>query len=76
MKTVIEENTRLHRLQEEHKGKMVKEMSQQSQKESNVVEQLKVIIAQREAKVKALEEEVNTLRQVGCEYICLLSVSL
>ena len=41
---------------------MAKQLSQKSQQDSNVVNQLKAIVADREAKVKVLEQELVQLR--------------
>ncbi|XP_064644578.1 coiled-coil domain-containing protein 13-like [Lineus longissimus] len=62
LKLMLDETTNLQKQTEDFSEKKVKELEQRSQQDSNIVEQLKRIVADKEAKVKQFEEEIRQMK--------------
>lgn len=63
MKTMIEELTALQKESQQSQQDKMSAMAAKNQQENNVIQQLKTIVSEKEAKVKLLEQELIHLKQ-------------
>ena len=63
MKTMIEQLTALQKENQESQQNKMSEMTARTQQESNIINQLKAIVNEKEGKVKILEKELTQLKQ-------------
>lgn len=63
LKQMLEESNVQKSDAEQKKEEAVKHLSQRNQQDSNVVGQLKAIVAEKESKVKQLEQELQQLQK-------------
>ncbi|XP_005095112.1 coiled-coil domain-containing protein 13 [Aplysia californica] len=64
LKTLLEQHNQQQAQQQMQQQQQLHQMSMKSQQDSNIVEQLKAIAAQKEAQVKMLELELQHIRMV------------
>ena len=63
LKEMLDSASKMHKTREQTHEMTLKELGLRTQQDNNIVEQLKAIAAEKEAKVKALEEEINQMKQ-------------
>ena len=66
LKQAVEESSQKKHSAEAQQDRTQKQLSIKTQQESNIVEQLRVIVGEREAKVKQLENEISQLKLQVC----------
>ena len=62
MKQLVESSSQMQAQNKSQQENKLKELSMKTQHDTNIVEKLKNIIADKEATVKTLEQEINTMR--------------
>ena len=62
MKQLVESSSQMQAQNKSQQENKLKELSMKTQQDTNIVEKLKNIIADKEATVKTLEQEINTMR--------------
>lgn len=63
MKTMIEELTLLQKENQQSQADRMSAITAKNQQENNVIQQLKAIVSEKEAKVKQLEQDLMQLKQ-------------
>ncbi|KAI8767448.1 coiled-coil domain-containing protein 13 [Biomphalaria glabrata] len=67
MKQLLDEHSKHQNQQQQQQQQQLQHMSMKSQQDSNIVEQLKTIAAQKESQVKMLEMELQHLRMAHAQ---------
>ncbi|KAH9519253.1 Coiled-coil domain-containing protein 13 [Bulinus truncatus] len=68
LKQLLDEHTKHQQQQQQHQQQQLQHMSIKSQQDSNIVEQLKAIAAQKESHVKILEMELQHLKMAHAQH--------
>ena len=62
LQKMLEQTSETKKMTEEDNQQKVKQMEMKKQHDNNIVQQLKLIVAEKEAKVHALEDEIKQLK--------------